>query len=97
MLKPLSFETAVRLFKSWGFVVEPGPRPGEVSLILEQADHRTYAVYEADMLPDIAAVTLRIRWQNGAMIDTITDADQPEHESVFSTLTFQEGGVVLRD
>jgi len=64
VLKPLSFEDAVRLFKQWGFQVEPGPRPEEVTLILEGPGHRTYAVYEASMLPQIAAVALDIRWQN---------------------------------
>jgi hypothetical protein len=64
MLKPLSFEDAVRLFKQWGFQVEPGPRPEEVTLILEGPSHRTYAVYEASMLPQIAAVALDIRWHN---------------------------------
>ena len=67
MLKPLSFEDAVRLFKLWGFQVEPGPRPEEVTLILEEPDHRTYAVYQAEMLPQIAAVALQVRWRNGAM------------------------------
>ena len=65
-LKPLSFEGAVRLFKQWGFQVEPGPRPEEVTLILEGPSHRTYAVYEASLLPQIAAVALDIRWQNRA-------------------------------
>jgi hypothetical protein len=64
MLKPLSFEGAVRLFKQWGFQVEPGPHPEEVPLILEGLGHRTYAVYEASMLLQIAAVALDIRWQN---------------------------------
>jgi hypothetical protein len=49
MLKPLSFEDAVRLFKQWGFQVEPGPRPEEVTLILEGPGHRTYAVYEPQL------------------------------------------------
>jgi len=64
ILKPLSFEGAVRLFKQWGFQVEPGPHPEEVTLILEGPGHRTYVVYEASMLPQIAAVALDIRWQN---------------------------------
>lgn len=63
-LKPLSFEGAVKLFRQSGFQVEPGPRPEEVTLILEGPSHRTYAVYEAIMLPQIAAVALDIRWQN---------------------------------
>ncbi len=69
-LKLLSFEEAVKLFKSWGYQVEPGPRAGEVTLILEGADHRTYVVYQAVQLPAIAATILSIRWQNGAMHQT---------------------------
>jgi hypothetical protein len=67
MFKTLSFEDAVRLFKEWGFQVEPGPRPGEVTLIIEAADHRCCTVYDASMLPQIATVALEIRWQNGSM------------------------------
>jgi hypothetical protein len=67
VFKPLSFEDAVRLFKLWGFQVEPGPRPEEVTLILEGPGYRTYIVYEARMLPQIAAVALRVRWQNMAL------------------------------
>jgi hypothetical protein len=70
MLKPLSFEGAVRLFKQWGFQVEPGPRPEEVTLILEGPGHQTYVVYEASMLPQIATVALDIRWQNRVKILT---------------------------
>ena len=70
VLKPLSFEDAVRLFKQWGFQVEPGPRPEEVTLILEGPGHRTYAVYEASMLPQIASVALDIRWQNRVKVLT---------------------------
>jgi len=70
VLKPLSFEDAVGLFKQWGFQVEPGPRPEEVTLILEGPGHRTYAVYEASMLPQIASVALDIRWQNRVKVLT---------------------------
>ena len=59
--EPLSFEQAVALFKSWGFVVEPGPQPGEVSLIIQSPDHQNTSVYPAAMLPQIAAVALRVR------------------------------------
>ena len=65
--KELSFEDAVKLFKQWGFEVEPGPRPEQVTLILEGPDYRTYSVYEARMLPQIAAVALRVRWNNGTI------------------------------
>ena len=63
----LTFEEAVRLFQRWGFRVEPGPRPEEVTLILEEPGSRTVAVYDAQMIPQIAATALRVRWQNGAL------------------------------
>jgi hypothetical protein len=59
-----SFEEAVHLFKRWGFLVEPGPQPDEVTLIVAGADYRTYAVYEARLLPQIASAILHVRWQN---------------------------------
>jgi hypothetical protein len=66
LLETLSFEDAVRLFKEWGFRVEPGPLPGEVTLIVEGIAHRTYCVYEADTLPQVAAVILSVRRHPGA-------------------------------
>jgi len=68
MLNQLSFEDAVRLFKGWGFQVEPGPHSNEVTLILEEDSYRTYAVHPAAMLPEIAKTALLIRWRNGAML-----------------------------
>ena len=68
MPKQLSFEDAVRLFKGWGFQVEPGPHPEEVTLILQGDNYRTYAVHPAKMLPEIAKVALHIRWRNGTML-----------------------------
>jgi 4-hydroxyphenylpyruvate dioxygenase-like putative hemolysin len=62
----LTFERAVRLFRQWGFQVEKGPRPKEVTLILQGPDHRSCYVYEMDHLPQIAAVALRVRMANGA-------------------------------
>jgi len=59
MLESLSFEEAVGLFKMLGFVVEPGPRSTEVSLILKGHDHCTYVVWDAVLLPAIAGVALR--------------------------------------
>jgi len=59
------FEDAIRLFKLWGFRVEPGSRPEEVTLILKGPGYRTYTVYDAHLLPTIAAEGLRARWQNG--------------------------------
>ena len=67
MFKTPSFEDAVKLFKKWGFQVEPGPRPEEVTLIVEGLDYRTYSVYEARMLPQIAAVAMQVRWQHGSL------------------------------
>jgi hypothetical protein len=67
MFRTPSFEDAVKLFKQWGFQVEPGPQPEQITLILEGPDYRTYSVYEAHMLPQVAAVALRVRWQNGSM------------------------------
>jgi len=63
----LSFEEASQLFKSWGFQIEPGPRPEEVTLILEGPDYRTVVVYDAHMLPEIAATVLSVRWQTGRL------------------------------
>ncbi|MEJ2598583.1 MAG: hypothetical protein P8Z00_09635 [Anaerolineales bacterium] len=59
--KNISFEQAVCLFKEWGFIVEPGPGAGEVSLIIDAPDHKTYCVYEAHLLPEIAATILAVR------------------------------------
>jgi hypothetical protein len=82
MFKPLSFEDAVKLFQQWGFQVEPGPRPEEVTLILEGPDYRTYSVYEARMLPQIAAVALQVRWQSGSMtLNTWRDNADIDHAS----------------
>lgn len=62
-----TFEGAVRLFKQWGFQVEPGPRPEEVSLILEGPGFRSVSVFDAAMLPEIAATASFLRWQNRAL------------------------------
>lgn len=56
-----SYEQAVSLFKSCGFVVEPGPEPGEVSLTIPAPYPRKSSVYPADMLPVIAAAFCEIR------------------------------------
>jgi hypothetical protein len=68
MLNQLSFEDAVRLFKGWGFQVEPGPQPNEVTLIIQGDNYWTYAVHPATILPEIAKVALHIRWRNGTML-----------------------------
>jgi hypothetical protein len=69
----LSFEKAVRLFNGWGFLVEQGPRDGEVTLILEGPDHRSYYVCEPEKLPEMAASVLRVRWRTGAMLAAVSD------------------------
>ena len=69
LFNPPSFEDAVRLFKSWGFQVEPGPRPEEVTLILDEPDCRVTSVHPACLLPELAAVALRVRFLNGAMYE----------------------------
>lgn len=78
----LSFEEAVRLFKSWGFQVEPGPRPEQVTLILEAPDHRTYCVHPACLLPQIAAVALRARFMNGVMYEASSLLRQPSQRAL---------------
>ena len=57
----MSFEEAVRLFEAWGFRVEPGPQPDEVTLIIDAPDHRNYSVYPVDQLSAVAAVALGVR------------------------------------
>ncbi|MDY0018475.1 MAG: hypothetical protein RBT47_00585 [Anaerolineae bacterium] len=70
MAEFLSYAEAVHLFEQWGFRVEDGPRPHEVTLILEGVDFRTYIVYDVGLLPQIAAVVLRTRWRNGTVMAT---------------------------
>lgn len=95
MFKEPSFEDAVKLFKQWGFQVEPGPRPEQVTLILEGPDYRTYSVYEAHMLPQIASVALRVRWQNGSL--ALRAWQGKTGRSVdFETLPFPVGAASLR-
>lgn len=64
MSTPLTFEEAVHLFEQWGFQVEPGPGEDEVTLILETPESCTHAVQPRRMLPQIAAVSLAVRWEN---------------------------------
>ena len=68
-----SFEKAIRLFKEWGFVVEPGPGTEEVTLVFERPAHRSYSVYKAAQLPQIAAAALRVRWRTGAVFSPVLD------------------------
>ena len=69
----LSFEKSVELFKEWGFLVEQGPRHGEVTLILEGPGYRSYYVCEPEKLPEMAASVLRVRWRTGAMLAPVSD------------------------
>ena len=87
LFSSLSFEDAVRLFKSWGFQVEPGPRPEEVTLIIDAPDHRTYGVHPARMLPQMAAIALRVRMQNGTMYEASHQLRQIGQWALNSTTT----------
>ena len=69
----VSFEKAVQLFKGWGFLVEEGPRHGEVALILEGPSHRSCYVCEIENLPGMAESVLRVRWGTGAMMAPVLD------------------------
>jgi hypothetical protein len=94
----LSFEDAVRLFKSWGFQVEPGPSLEEVTLILDTPDHRTYCVHPASSLPQMAAVALRVRFLNGAMYEAssrLRQASQRGLGSAIAPLPTGNASVVL--
>jgi hypothetical protein len=64
----LSFEKAVQLFKEWGFLVEPGPRPGEVTLILEGSTYRSCYVCDPENLQEMAAAVLSVRWCTGRIM-----------------------------
>ena len=68
----LSFEKAIRLFKGWGFLVEPGPGTEEVTLVLEKPAHRSYYVYDAGQLPQVAAAALRVRWRTGSFMAPVS-------------------------
>jgi hypothetical protein len=69
----LSFEKAVQLFKEWGFLVQPGPRTGEVTLILEGPTHRSYYVCQPEQLAEMAATVLRQRVRTGALMTPSPD------------------------
>ena len=87
LFSSLSFEDAVRLFKSWGFQVEPGPRPEEVTLIIDAPDYRMYGVHPARMLPQMAAIALRVRMQNGTMYEASHQLRQIGQWALSSTAT----------
>jgi len=72
-IERLSFEKAVQLFKGWGFLVEHGPRSGEVTLILEGRTYRSYHVCEPEQLTEMAASVLKQRLRTGAMMTPVLD------------------------
>lgn len=68
-MKPqLTFDEAVSLLEHWGFEVQPGPRPSEVTVLLVGPDFRTYAVYETALLPTMAEIMLQVRLCNNRLI-----------------------------
>jgi hypothetical protein len=69
----LSFEKAVQLFEKWGFLVQPGPRTTEISIILEGPCHRSYYVCEPERLAEMAAAILRQRLHIRAMMSPMLD------------------------
>ena len=69
----LSFEQALQLFQRWGFLLERGPRSGEVTLIVEGPPHRSYNVCEPEQLARMATVVLRQRIRTGAMMTPVLD------------------------
>ena len=70
----LSYSEAVHLFEQWGFKVEPGPRAGEVTLILDTPEGRTYAVHPVELLPQMAISALAVRWRNGVGVQVADSA-----------------------
>ncbi len=72
-LQDLPFEAAVRLFTKWGFLVQPGPRTDEVTLILEGPTRRSYCVCSDAEFVKMAAAVLAQRLQTGAMMLPLTD------------------------
>lgn len=67
-MSSLTYSEAVSLFERWGFRVEPGPRAGEVTLLLKTAESCTYNVQERSMLPKMAEIALAVRWRNGTAL-----------------------------
>ena len=78
--KALSFKEAVRLFKEWGFQVEPGPRPEEVTLIIEAPDYRAYSVHPTSELAQMATVALRVRQRNGTRFCRLRQNARPSRD-----------------
>ncbi len=76
LFRSLSFENAVTVFKARGFRVEPGPTPEEVTLILDAQDHRTYCVYPARVLTELAIIALPFKFMNGTLCQAPTQLRQ---------------------
>ena len=53
--------------------MEQGPGSGQVTLMLEEPGRRSYYVYEATHLPEMAAAILDVRWRNGATMSPVSD------------------------
>ncbi len=64
----LPCEEAIQLFKGWGFLVEQGPGPEEVTLILQGPDHQSYYVCELGKLSEMAEAVLRVRRHTGVIM-----------------------------
>ncbi len=79
VMEILSYAEAVHLFEQWGFRVESGPRAGEVTLILETPEGRTYAVHPVELLPQMAASALAVRWHNGVGAQAATGVQLCRH------------------
>jgi len=69
----LSFEKAVQLFKEWGFLVEQGPRNGEVTISLEGSGHQSSCVCKPEQLAEMATAILHVRWRTMAMNTPVLD------------------------
>ena len=67
MMTELSFEDAVNHFKQRGYIVKPGPNPGEVTLIFSDHTGNTYCVYEKTMLVSIALEIIPLQSQRAAV------------------------------
>jgi hypothetical protein len=80
----LSFERAINLFKDWGFRVEPGPEADEVTLWIDAADHRVCCVYPAELLPEIASISLQVRAKQSTRAVTPRPIDKCEWQNLDS-------------
>jgi hypothetical protein len=63
-----TFADAVAHFQRIGFEVTPGPRHGEVTLILREEDSVSTTVWPQEMLQPIAEISRSFRYRN-ALLD----------------------------